>query len=32
MLTISSFIAIICLAIGCFDLGYTLGKNSKRDK
>lgn len=30
MLTIEGFIAVISLAIGCFGLGYALGKGSKK--
>ena len=32
MLTIESLIAVISLCLTCFNLGYSLGKNSKTQK
>jgi len=31
MLTIEGFIAVIGLAVGCFSMGYTLGKSSQKN-
>ena len=32
MLTIEGFIAVISLCVGCFSLGYVIGRNSKTQK
>ena len=31
MLTIEALIAVLSLCIGCFSLGYAIGRNSRND-
>ena len=32
MLTLEGFMAVVSLCVGCFGLGYTIGKNTKNNR